>query len=163
MSDSPSIQVWTVSAYLSAYKCGGWAYVRQVGAALSGAAGGERYVTAERMELAGLAAALSGLPKTDAPLVIHTSSARLVASAGLIAGAAPEGDPPYEDLDLWAKIVTAAKGRKVRVVRAAPEPRTPLAFAAAWAELGRDKAKASGAFTSAIPKPNLAKVQGLGR
>jgi hypothetical protein len=43
----------------------------------------------------------------------------------------------------------------------AAEPRTPCAFAAAWAELAMDKAKATGPFSAAIPKPNLAKAPGL--
>jgi ribonuclease HI len=158
----PPVRIWAATAYLEAYRCGGWAFVRQAGGgALSGGAGGERYVSDARMELAGLAAALKGLPADGAGLVIHTASPRLVAAGRLIAGAAPDGDPPYEDLDLWARIVTAAKGRPVRVVRTAAEPRTPMAFAQAWGDLARDKAKAAGAFTSAIPKPNLAKIQGL--
>ena len=35
----------------------------------------------------------------------------------------------------------------------------PAAFAQAWANLAMDKAKAAGAFTAAIPKPNLARVK----
>jgi hypothetical protein len=42
--------------------------------------------------------------------------------------------------------------------RAEPAPGTPTAFAAAWADLARDRAKDKGAFTAAIPKPNLAKA-----
>ena len=44
---------------------------------------------------------------------------------------------------------------------ARPSKTSPTGFAAAWAELARDKANAQGAFVSAIPKPNLAKVAGL--
>lgn len=162
MSESPTVRIWTAASHHSAFRCGGWAFVREAGGGLTGAAGGDRYVTAERMELAGLAAALGDLPKGAVSLTIHTTSARLARAGGLIAGTAPEEDAPSEDLDLWARIVTAAKGRTVRLVRVAADPRTPVAFAVAWADLARDKAKAAGAFSSAIPKPNLAKVMGLG-
>jgi len=162
MSDSVPIRIWTAASHHAAFRCGGWAFVREAGGALTGVAGGDRYVTAERMELAGLAAALGDLPKDATALVIHTTSAKLAKAGGLIAGNAPEEEAPSEDLDLWARIVTAAKGKTVRLVRVAADPKTPVAFAVAWAELARDKAKAAGAFTSAIPKPNLAKVMGLG-
>ena len=45
-----------------------------------------------------------------------------------------------------------------QLVRVAAGPRTPTAFAAAWAELAMDKAKATGPFAAAIPKTNLAKA-----
>jgi ribonuclease HI len=156
----PPVRIWIASDHHTAFLCGGWAYVRQADGALSGAAGGERRTTAARTELAGLAAALEGLAP-GAAVTIHTPSARLAAAGTLIAGQAEGEGEPTEDLDLWARIVTAAKGREIRLVRVAPAPGTPAAFCAAWAELARDKAKAQGAFSSAIPKPNLAKVQGL--
>lgn len=159
MSDK-AIRIWPASAHNAAFRCGGWAYVREAGRDLSGAAGGERNVTADRIELAGLAAALADLPPRAA-IELHTASPRLLRSAALIAGTATGEAAPAEDLDLWARIVAAAKGRTVRLVRAETWPRTPTAFAIAWADLARDKAKASGAFANAIPKPNLAKVQGL--
>jgi hypothetical protein len=46
----------------------------------------------------------------------------------------------------------------VSFVAAKPEPRSPTAFAAAWAELARDKAKMTGAFSAPIPRTNLAKA-----
>jgi len=159
---SSPVRIWTVCAHHAAFRCGGWAYVREAGGGdLSGAAGGERYVTAERMALAGLAAAMTGLPKA-AGVAIHTPNAWLMARGPLIGGTATGDEAPVDDLDLWARIIAAAQGRKVRLIRTAVEPKSPLAFAAAWADLARDKAKASGPFTSPIPKPNLAKVAGLG-
>lgn len=155
-----AVRIWPASAHHAPYRCGGWAYVRQTQTGLEGAAGGERGVTAERIELAGLAAALADLPP-GAAVEIHTTSPRLLRASALIAGTATGEAAPTEDLDLWARIVAAAKGRTVRLARAETGQRTPTAFAVAWADLARDKAKASGDFVNAIPKPNLAKVQGL--
>ena len=48
------------------------------------------------------------------------------------------------------------------LVRTQPaDARTPAGFAAAWAELARDKAKTKGTFKNPIPRPNLTKVRGL--
>ncbi len=44
------------------------------------------------------------------------------------------------------------------IVRTQQTPGAPSAFAAAWAELARDKAKTKGPFLSPIPKVNLAKA-----
>ncbi|MDB5465472.1 MAG: hypothetical protein JWQ46_234 [Phenylobacterium sp.] len=151
------VRIWIEASHHTAFGCGGWAFVRAEGAALSGVAGGERHTRAERMGLAGLAAALQGLPKS-ATLEIHTSDAVAAGVARRIAGIAAGEDPPTEDLDLWAQITAALKDRQARVLKVAVEPRTPGSFAAAWAELARDKAKATGPFASAIPKPNLAKA-----
>ncbi|MDB5460577.1 MAG: hypothetical protein JWO72_2318, partial [Caulobacteraceae bacterium] len=78
----------------------------------------------------------------------------------LVAGPPPAGLPeaPTEDLDLWAQLVTAARGRTLAFSAAPRGPQTPAAFLAAWAEVGQDKAKAAGRFSAAIPKPNLAKL-----
>lgn len=159
MSAQP-IRIWLSAAHHAAFRCGGWAYVHEAGGALSGAAGGERNVTAGRIELAGLAAALADLPP-GAAVSLHTASPALLRAGRLIAGTASGEEAPAEDLDLWARVTAAAKGRTVRLVRAETGRRTPTAFADAWADLARDKAKATGAFTNAIPKPNLAKVMGL--
>lgn len=148
--------IWICAAHNPAFRCGGWAYVREVGGQLSGAAGGERYTSARRMALAGLTASLRGLP-AGAAVRVETTSGELAGLAGALAGTAP----PEEDLDLWAALLAAAMGRRLTLARVAAEPRTPCAFATAWAELGMDKAKAAGAFAAVIPKPNLAKVAGL--
>ena len=58
-------------------------------------------------------------------------------------------------------LTAALAGRKPAFAIAQPSKASPTGFAAAWAELARDKANAQGAFVSAIPKPNLAKVPGL--
>lgn len=150
-----SIQIWIEVSHHAAFRCGGWAFVRKDAAGLSGAAGGDRSVTPERAMLAGLAQALQGLP-ADQAVEARTSSLQVVALPGRIAGFTAGEEPPTENLDLWAQLTTALKS--VRVGRVENRPGTPTAFAAAWAELARDKAKATGPFRSPIPKPNLAKA-----
>lgn len=156
---STPIRIWTCADHHGAFLCGGWAYVRLVAGQLSGAAGGDRATTAHRMGLAGLAAALGELPPASAapgPVLVHTSSAELAGFAAL-----GLGDAPGHDRDLWDLIVKALAGRRLTLVQVYVQPKTPLAFAAAWAELARDKAKARGGFRAAIPKSNLAKMEGL--
>jgi hypothetical protein len=140
------IALWIHGTCNPALRCGGWAWVRQIGAGLAGSdlagsAGGDRGVTDPvPMVLAALASALADLPKTaSGPLTIHAQSA---AAAQAVRAA------------------LAQLSRPASVAVAQPEPRTPAAFAGAWAELARDKAKATGAFSNPIPKTNLAK--GLG-
>ena len=162
------IRLWTCAAYHPVYRCGGWASVRVGQGPVFGVAGGERNTTASRTALAALAAGLRDLPAVggQAPasaIDIQTTSPELARFAGFLAGL---GEPnqaagPDEDLDLWAQIATAAKGRRLSLALAALDTGAPIAFAAAWADLARDKAKAAGAFTAAIPKPNLAKIPGL--
>jgi len=160
------IEIWTCAAYHPAYRCGGWASVRVSLGQVTGAAGGERYTTASRMTLAGLVAALRDLPPAAAAgaITIRTLNPELAAFAHVLAGpeAQTTGDAPEDDLDLWAQALTATKGRQVSLVRVPLQPDTPTTFVSAWADLARDKAKASGPFTAAIPKPNLAKAPGLG-
>jgi hypothetical protein len=105
--------------------------------------------------LAGVAEALKGLPP-GAWVEVYTSSRDITALPQRIAGFADGKDPPAENLDLWAQVSAALKA--VRIVPTAAVAGTPVAFATAWAELARDKAKATGGFRSAIPKPNLAKA-----
>jgi len=150
-----SIQIWVEVSHHAAFRCGGWAFVRKDAEGLSGAAGGDRSVTLERAVLAGLAQALQGLPAGGTGAVL-TSSPYIAALPGRIAGFTSGEEPPSENLDLWAQLTTALKS--VRIGRAENQPGTPTAFAAAWAELARDKAKATGPFRSPIPKPNLAKA-----
>ena len=61
----------------------------------------------------------------------------------------------------FASTISELSGRPATFARSGPDANTPSAFAGAWADLARDKANAKGAFASAIPKPNLAKVLGL--
>ena len=42
-------------------------------------------------------------------------------------------------------------------VSSTPSDRHPEGFVAAWSDFAREKCKAAGAFTWAIPKPNMAK------
>lgn len=156
-----STAIWIQTSYHEAFKCGGWAYVRSHDKAASGQAGGERYTSPERMALAALMAALKDLPK--GAVAIQIDNAVVARTAALIAaGRAPQGDEaPAENLDLWAALPAALAGRQPAFAIAAPSKASPTGFAAAWAELARDKANAQGAFVSAIPKPNLAKVAGL--
>jgi hypothetical protein len=73
----------------------------------------------------------------------------------------PPATPPEEDLDLRTLLAAALAGRSWRLAVGDPKGATPAAFAAAWAQLASDKAKAGGAFAAAIPKTNLAKLKGL--
>jgi hypothetical protein len=163
------IRLWIAAAYHPAYRCGGWAAIRVGAGETAGLAGGERYTTAMRTALSGLAAALGDMPairqgEPAQPVDIQTTSPELAAFALFLASLGAAANPatgPDEDLDLWARIATAAKGRRLNLVHTSLTPGTPIAFAAAWAELARDKAKASGAFTAAIPRLNLAKIPGL--
>ena len=156
-----STRIWIQTSHHTAFRCGGWAYVRQAGTDVSGQAGGARYTTPARMALGGLLAALKDLPKGEVAIQIdHPDVARTAAL--IAAGRPPQGDDaPVEDLDLWAALTGALAGRAARFAVAPPSKASPTGFAAAWAELARDKANAQGPFVSAIPKPNLAKVAGL--
>jgi hypothetical protein len=150
-----TIRIWVETSHHVAFRCGGWAFVRKDAEGLSGAAGGNRSIAAERAVLAGLAEALKGLP-AEAAVEVQTSSPQIAALPDRIVGFTSGDEPPSEDLDLWAQLATALKSVQIR--SAANRPGTPTAFAAAWAELARDKAKATGPFRSPIPKPNLAKA-----
>lgn len=157
---SEPIRIWARAAHHKAFKCGGWAYVR-AGADLTGQAGGERNTRPERMALAGLAAALKDLPA--GPLAVELGDTALFRAARKLATGQPfaEDEAPTEDLDLWAQLATGFKGRAVTFKLGQPTgfAGDPGGFAQAWADLGMDKAKAAGAFASAIPKPNLAKLK----
>ena len=151
---STTVRIWVETSYNTAFRCGGWAFVSAEGTALAGAAGGERTPSPERIALAGLAEALKGLPP-KAGVEVRSGDPLVIAAHRRLAGG---GEAPSEDLELWAQISTALKGRPARFAAAANERRTPTAFAVAWAELGRDKAKNAGAFRASIPKTNLAKA-----
>jgi hypothetical protein len=148
------VRLWTSAAFDDAYLCGGWAAVRLVGTEPAGFAGGERRTTARRMLLTSLGAGLRGIPAAGA-VRIETESADAKDLAAILSGSAPG---PEDDLDLWAPILTACRGRTVTVAAASLGPDTPVAFAGAWAELSRDKAKMKGPFTAAIPRANVAQV-----
>lgn len=147
--------IWLELSHHAAFRVGGWAYVRRdPDGAVVGYAGGERRIEAERTALAALIASLKDL--SARPVRIQTASPLIAAIPGRIAAAQAGEDPPGENLDLWAQAMTALAGERVEIVKAPAGDRT-TGFAAAWAELGRDRGKDKGAFVAAIPKPNLAK------
>jgi hypothetical protein len=155
-----TVNIWTAAAYHAAFRCGGWAYVREGAPELAGAAGGDRNTTLEQTAFAGLAAALKTLPKAQTPVHVYTPHTELVGlSNALKTGAAPD-DLSAEVQASWRTILHLASLRPIQIVYGPPLAKTPIAFVFAWAELARDKAKASGHFISPIPKPNLAKMPG---
>ena len=146
--------LWLEIAHHAAFRVGGWAFVRRdPDGALTGWAGGERRITAERTALAAFTSAFKDI---RGPARVLTTAPLVVGVPARIAAAKAGEDPPSEDLDLWALAMTALSGGDVAMAKAAAGDRTS-AFATAWAELGRDRAKDKGPFVSAIPKPNLAK------
>ena len=150
-----TVRIWIETSHHAAFRCGGWAFVAQDGAAVTGMAGGDRNLTPERNRLAGLAQALKDA-RPGASVQLLSADPAIAALPRRIAGFAT--DPPALDLDLWAPIQVALAARPVTFAAAASQPRTPTAFAAAWAELARDKGKATGPFRSPIPRSNLAKA-----
>jgi hypothetical protein len=152
---APPLRIWIEIDHQAAFRSGGWAYVLAEGSVLTGAAGGERAATPQAIALSGLVEALRAAP-AGAAIEVSSASPAVLAAARLAIGPAP-AEPPTEDLPLWAQLATALKGRAARFAPAAAAPRTPTAFAAAWAELARDKAKTR-PFKAAIPKVNLAKA-----
>lgn len=160
-----SLRLWTCADHHTAFRCGGWAWVRADGAELTGQAGGTRNTTAGRNLLEGLSAALAALPPAG-EVAIHTCEANLAKALTALPQIAAGGwkdvkGEPLADADLWQAIAARLSQRGYTAHHAPPAPGTPMAFAAAWADLARDKAKSHGPFASAIPKPNLAKIQGL--
>jgi hypothetical protein len=151
------VRIWLEVAHHTAFRIGGWAFVRLNAGEVSGTAGGERRIDLERTGLAAMAAALSDLAQ-GASVELHTASPLLLAIPRRIAAAEAGENPPTENLDLWAQASTALRRVGLVVRRAEPAPNPPTAFAAAWADLARDRAKDKGPFTAAIPKPNLAKA-----
>jgi hypothetical protein len=154
------VNIWTAACYHAAFRCGGWAYVREGAPELAGAAGGDRNTTLEQMAFAGLAAALKTLPKADTPVEVHTPHTELVGLSGPLKTRTLPKDLSAEVLGAWQTIVHLAAARPIQIVYAAPIAKTPIAFTLAWADLARDKAKAGGHFISPIPKPNLARMPG---
>lgn len=152
---SGPVRIWLSTAYAAPFRTGGWAHVRDTAGAVAGWAGGDRRVTVQRLALQALLAALKDVPAAAAVELVTTDP--VVASVPRVLAPQSGDDPPAEDLDLWAAVTTAFATRTVRVLRQAPQPGRPLAFAAAWAEQARERAK-GGAFAFAIPKPNLAKA-----
>jgi ribonuclease HI len=150
---SDIIRIWVETTHNSAFRSGGWAYVLAEGRALLGAAGGERTTSPERVALAGLIEALKAAP-AGVRIEVASANPLVVAATRRMTVA----EPPTEDLELWAQLGALLKDRPASFARAASAPKTPSAFAAAWADLARDKVKNGGAFRAAIPKINLGKA-----
>jgi hypothetical protein len=155
-----TVKIWIAAVHHAAFRCGGWAYVREGAPELAGAAGGDRNTTLEQMAFAGLAAALKTLPKAVTPVEVHTPHTELVGLSNHLKTRTIPQDLSTEVLGAWQTIVHLAAARPIQIVYDPPLAKTPIAFALAWADLARDKAKASGHFISPIPKPNLAKMPG---
>jgi hypothetical protein len=151
------VRVWLEISHHAAFRVGGWAIVRADGAEVTGQAGGDRRVNPERAALQGLIAALRE-PREGRPALVHTSSELVIAIPARIGAADAGRDAPEENLDLWAQARTALAASPVKIAVSTRAPGSPSAFAAAWAELARDKAKDKGPFTAAIPRSNLAKA-----
>lgn len=159
-------RLWIEIAHQAAYRTGGYAWVRQDGQGLAGAAGGARDLEAEALAARALASAVKDLPPSAA-VALHLSEVALIEGvremgARRSRGWTDAGGAPLLGAEAWALAAQALAGRGLSLVRTKPaDARTPAGFAAAWAELARDKAKAQGTFQNAIPRPNLAKVPGL--
>ena len=153
---SDSIRIWVEFCHSSAYRSGGWAFVRAEGRALTGAAGGERTASPEAIALAGLLAAFKDLPPSAAVEVMSTLPG-IYGAGRRITELETGGEADTEDLARWAQLSAVVKARPVKFALAMNAPRTPTAFATAWAELAQDKAKTR-PFNAAIPKANLVKA-----
>ena len=149
------VRIWLEVAHHASFRIGGWAFVRRDAGEVSGTAGGARQVDLERTSLTAIAAALAGVA-SGASVELETASPSVLAIPGRVAAAEAGENPPAENLDLWAQVSTAL--RRVRLVMRKAAPGSPATFAAAWADFARDRAKDKGAFTAAIPRPNLAKA-----
>jgi hypothetical protein len=150
---SDIIRLWVETSYHAAFGWDGWAFVRADRGGLMGKAGGQRASSEPAVALAALAEALAGLPATAE--VRLTSASALVVRAPALAGLGA-GDATPDDAAFWSGLRPLLTGRRVTFASASVAPRTPTAFTAAWAEQGRDKAKARGPFSAVIPRSNLA-------
>src|ERR1700761_2074771 len=151
------VRLWIETTHHPAFRFGGWGFVREEGGTVSGQAGGERNITAARVDLLARTAALRGVAPAAA-VTIASASPGVVAAARVLAAPPGAEGGPTEDLDLWAQALRLSAGRALTVRPWARAPATPAAFCFAWAEVGQDKAMGRGRFDAAIPKPNLAKL-----
>jgi ribonuclease HI len=151
------VRIWLEVAHHGAFRVGGWAFVRANGGEVTGSAGGARQIDLERASLTAIAAALAGLAR-GASVELETASPPVLAIPRRVAAAEAGENPPTDNLDLWAQAATALRRVWLTTLRADPAPGAPAAFAAAWADFARDRAKDRGAFTAPIPKSNLAKA-----
>lgn len=150
------VRLWIAASHDAAHRNGGWAFVR-AGDEPQGRAGGDRRTTRARMALAGFLSALKDLP-AGAPLAVVALRPDALVLHTLLK---PPAEPPADDLDLRASLAKALGGHAWTLAVGDAAGATPASFAAAWAEMASEKAKASGAFENAIPKTNLSKAKGL--
>jgi hypothetical protein len=150
------LRLWIAASHDAGLGVGGWAFVRD-GAEPAGWAGGERRTTRPRMALAGFAAALKGVPAGEPLTVVAPEPDARVLHALL----KPPATPMDDNADLRAALATVLAGRDWKLAVGDPKGPSPVAFAAAWAETAREKARSGGPFAAAIPKANLAKAKGL--
>lgn len=161
-----TLRLWIEINYQAPYRTGGWAWLRQDGKAVTGAAGGARDVDIEAFCAHAFQAALVNLP-ADTAVALHLSEPLMIEairtmSARRAAGWTTEAGDPAPEAEAWEAVAKALTGRALSLVRTQPtDARSPAGFAAAWAELGREKAKTKGTFKNLIPKPNLTKIRGL--
>lgn len=164
MTEATSLHVWAGSDCLTG-GYGGWAFVRLRGPAASGAAGGQRKTTAQRMALAGLVEALAAPEPDRPPVVLHTANAHVLTSIRQLAGWRAAGwtdadGQPIADADLWeqlAKALSQFGPAKIVRLESPVAGKDAASFVHGWASLAADKVKGVASFRAAIPKPNLAK------
>lgn len=160
------LRIWTDGVCTDSRGFGGWAYVRLWRGEARGVAGGERQATTPAMELTAVLAALTDLADVPAatPITLHSDSSVLMGGAGQLAawrasGWRDEKGDAVAHRGLWEQIAAVTLVRPVTFVRvsATPSDKQPEGFVAAWSDFAREKCKAGGGFTWAIPKPNMSK------
>src|SRR4051794_7065011 len=114
------LHIWLEISHYPAFRMGGWAHVRTDGAAVTGQAGGERRIDAERAALTGLLAALKEATPSR-PVRLLTTSLMVAAIPARIAAARAGDNPPTENLDLWAQAMKALASGAVRIDRVVME------------------------------------------
>jgi hypothetical protein len=166
-------KAWLAVTHHAAFRLAGWAHVAPKDGVLAGAVGGDRRISRPRTTLAALDTVLRAL----APALEKGGDALiLTADSGLLQFASALALPPAElpeaakavldahraeDPALYARLSQAAAKGAFRVARIPAAQAVAQDFLASWAEVGLDKAKATGPFSHAIPKPNLTKLSGL--
>lgn len=151
------LRLWLEIAHQENFRIGGWGLVRDLGGEVRGIAGGARRIDQEAACLMALAAALADAP-AGADVVLHTSSAALLALLPRLAAPVASEPAAAENAAAWAGALAAVDRVRLSVLRADAAPGGPAVFAGAWAALALDRAKAKGPFTAPIPRSNLARA-----
>jgi len=125
----PALRLWIETTHHAAFRYGGWAYLREIDGVAAGVAGGERGITAGRLELTALIALLTGLP--PGAVTVKTSNASLLAALRLVANPLPPGadGAPSEDPRPVGEAAHLRQGARLhapgRAERAADRSRLP--------------------------------------